>query len=141
MKAVILDYHILLKERNNGSSSMGEFLKYLIEAIMDAIEEFFRALNAPSTTFTFYAFLVSLGFVAWSVVAELLYLPSFVGWQEAVTNSILLLIIVLIDTSARGKIKKSLTKVKSVASKFTYTGEQEQVENVDGTEEYEDGQE
>lgn len=141
MKAVILDCHILLKERNSGNKSMGEFLKYLIEAIMDAIEEFFRALNAPSTTFTFYAFLVSLGFIAWSVAAELFYLPSFVGWQEAVTNSVLLLVIVMIDTSARGKIKKSLKKVKSVASKFTYNGEQEQKTDVDGTEVYENGQE
>lgn len=105
---------------------MSEFLKYLIEAIMDAIEEFFSALNAPSTTFTFYAFLVSLAFTGWSILAEFLYLPSFVGWQEAVTTNVLLLVIVMIDTSARSSVKKSLMRVKGMASKFTYNGEQEE---------------
>lgn len=103
---------------------MGDFFKYLVEAIMDAIEEFFSALNAPSTTFTFYAFIVSLGFIAWSLVAEFFMLPSFVGWQEAVTNSILLLVIVMIDTSARNKVKSSMSKIKDITSRFTYSGEQ-----------------
>lgn len=94
-----------------------EYLKYLIEAIMDAIEEFFSALTAPSTTFTFYAFLVSLGFVGWSLIALFAGLPSFVNWDEAVTCSVLLLIIVLIDTSARNSIKGTLSKIKGVTNK------------------------
>lgn len=94
-----------------------EYLKYFIEAIFDALEEFFSALTAPSTKFTFGAFLVSLGFVAWSVIALFAELPTFVDWDEAVTCSILLLIIVLIDTSARNSIKSTLSKIKGVTKK------------------------
>lgn len=96
---------------------MVEYLKYLVEAIMDAIEEFFSALTAPSTTFTFYAFLVSLGFFGWSIVALYAELPTFVDWDEALTCSLLLLIIVLIDTSARSSIKSTLLKIKGVTDK------------------------
>lgn len=116
---------------------MSDFIKYLVEAIMDAIEEFFSALVAPSIAFTFYAFLVSLGFVVWSIVAEIFMLPSFVGWQEAVTCSILLLIIVMIDAGARNSVKKGLQKIKGVTSRFTYTGESE--ENKDSIELEENG--
>lgn len=94
-----------------------EYLKILVEAIMDAIEEFFSALTAPSTAFTFDAFLVSLGFIAWSLIALATGLPSFVSWDEAVTCSVLLLIIVLIDTSARNSIKSTLSKIKGVTNK------------------------
>lgn len=106
---------------------MEEFLNILVTGIMDAIEEFFEALTVPSRKYTLYAFFVSLVFLAWSVIALLFNLSTFVNWQEALTCSILLLIIVMIDSSTRSKIANNMKGIKSLASRFSYDGDE--VEN------------
>ncbi len=111
---------------------MSEFLNILIAGIMDAIEEFFDALTVPSRRYTLYAFFVSLIFLGWSVVAMLFGFATFVDWPEALTCTLLLSIIVLIDSSTRSKIKCSLSGVKSLASRLTYNGN-------DGDDNHEDG--
>lgn len=105
---------------------MKDFIDMLIECIMDSVEEFFASLTAPSTKFTFDAFVFSLIFLCGSIAAEMFGIPTFVQWQEALTCSTLMFIIVCIDTSVRGKIKAGLSRFKSVTDAFTYTGEEEE---------------
>lgn len=93
-----------------------EVLKLVVEGIMDALEEFFSALVAPSTKFTFNAFLVSLVFLGLSIVSEIIGVFSFVSWQEALTCSIILSGIVLIDSTARKSIKENLDRVRNISS-------------------------
>lgn len=119
---------------------MKDFVIMLIEGVMNAIEEFFASLTAPSTKFTFNAFLYSLGFLALSIVTKLMQVPCFVQWQEATACSALMFIIVLIDSSVRSDIKSGMSKLKSVASKFSYSGDEENIEEdevvyIDQTEE------
>jgi hypothetical protein len=109
-------------------------LKIIIEGIFDAIEEFFEALTVPTRSYTLDAFFVSIVFLGWSIVAWLFELFSFVNWQEALTCTILLGIIVLIDSSTRSTIKSNLAKVKSVTSRFSYTGETEEEINEEDVE-------
>ena len=118
---------------------MKDFVIMLVEGVMNAIEEFFASLTAPSTKFTFNAFLYSLGFLALSIVTKLMQVPCFVQWQEATACSVLMFIIVLIDGSVRSDIKSGMSKLKSVASKFSYSGddgiEEDEVAYIDQTEE------
>lgn len=106
---------------------MSEFVNILVTGIVDAIEEFFSALTVPTKRYTLEAFFVSLVFLVASVVAYIFDLFTFVDWQEALTCSILLGIIVLIDTSTRSTIKGNLGKIREVASRFSYTGEEEEI--------------
>lgn len=96
---------------------MGEFMRLLVEGILDSIEEFFNALTVPSRRFTFDALLVSLVFIVASIVLPMCGLDTFVSWQEAVTCSVLLLMIVLIDSSARSSIKSSVGKIKALTNR------------------------
>lgn len=107
---------------------MEEIAKTIIEGIMDAIEEFFDAMVVPTQRYVLDAFFVSCGFLAWSIIAWLFDIFTFVDWQEALTCTILLGIVVLIDTSSRSAIKGNLNKIKALASKFTYSGEEEDEE-------------
>jgi hypothetical protein len=106
---------------------VSEFVNILVTGIVDAIEEFFSALTVPTKRYTLEAFFVSLVFLVASVVAYIFDLFTFVDWQEALTCSILLGIIVLIDTSTRSTIKGNLGKIREVASRFSYTGEEEEI--------------
>lgn len=103
---------------------MEEFFNNVIDGIMDAIEEFFEAMIVPTRRYTLDAFFVSVIFLGWSIVAWLFDLFSFVNWQEALTCTLLLGAIVLIDSSARSAISSNLSKIKSVASRFSYNGEE-----------------
>ena len=93
-----------------------EFVKYIIIIIIDAVEEFFDALVVPSTAFTRDAFFVSLGFLGWSILSEFIGVFNCVSWHEALTCSILMLIIVLVDSSARSSIKSNIKKIKDYSS-------------------------
>lgn len=115
---------------------MRDFVLLLVQGIMDAIEEFFESLTAPSTKFTFKAFIYSIAFLVMSVVMQYCEIPCFVSWQEALTCALLMLIIVLIDNSVRGKIKTGMSGLKDLASKFSYSGEgdsEEMEDDEDGT--------
>lgn len=103
---------------------MEEFFNNVIDGIMDAIEEFFEAMIVPTRRYTLDAFFVSVIFLGWSIVAWLFDLFSFVDWPEALTCTLLLGAIVLIDSSARSAISSNLSKIKSVASRFSYNGEE-----------------
>lgn len=107
---------------------MEEFLSSLVTGIIDAFEEFFSALTSPTTKFTLDAFFVSLGFLCLSLVAHIFNVFSFVGWQEALVTSIIMLCIVLIDTSTRASIKQNLNKVKTLTDKFNMPKSTENVE-------------
>lgn len=102
-----------------------EFIKLLVEGIYDALEEFFDALTLPSRKFTFNAFCVSCVFLISSVILQLFGIFTFITWDEALTCTILLGIIVLIDSSARNTIKGNISRIKEAASRFTYTGDEE----------------
>lgn len=103
---------------------MEEFFNKVIDGIMDAIEEFFEAMIVPTRRYTLDAFFVSVIFLGWSIIAWLFDLFSFVDWPEALTCTLLLGAIVLIDSSARSAISSNLSKIKSVASRFSYNGEE-----------------
>lgn len=107
---------------------MKEILELLIEGIIDAFEEFFSALTVPTTKFTFNAFLVSLGFLVFSIAGKMLNVFCLVDWPEAATCSIVLFCIVLIDSTTRKSIKENMDKVRSAASRFSYSGEEQEVE-------------
>lgn len=107
---------------------MKEILELLIEGIIDAFEEFFSALTVPTTKFTFDAFIVSLGFLAFSIITKILGVFSIVDWPEAATCNVILFCIVLIDSTTRKSIKENLDKVRSAASKFSYSGEEQELE-------------
>ena len=92
----------------------------LIIGIMDAIEEFFNSISAPSTKFTFNAFIVSIGFLIWTIIASIFDLFSFVDWAEALTACIILFIIVLVDNGARSSLKASALQLKESASKMLF---------------------
>ena len=93
-----------------------EFVRMLVIGIMDSIEEFFASITSPSTKFTLDAFFVSLVFLAWSIVAGLFDLFSFVDWAEALTTSIIMLGIVLVDSGTRSSVKGSMNRLKESAS-------------------------
>lgn len=114
---------------------MEQILKVIVDGIMDAIEEFFDAMIVPTQKYVLNAFFVSLAFLCWSFIAWYFDIFSFVDRWEALTCSTLLGIVVLIDSSARSAIKDNLSKIKDVASNFTYSGEEEVQEDYDGTNE------
>lgn len=103
---------------------MRDFIILFIQGIMDSIEEFFSSLTVPSSKFTFKAFVYAVVFLVMSIVLEMFDMPCFVSWQEALTCVILMSIIVLIDGSVRGNIKKGMSSLKSIADKFSYAGEE-----------------
>ena len=93
---------------------MPSIVLIIIETIMDSLEEFFNALTIPTAKFTQDAFYVSLGFLGWSILAEILNIFTFVNWQEAVTCSVITLLLVIIDSSSRDNIKKNVAKIKNL---------------------------
>lgn len=107
---------------------MEEFISCLVTGIMDAFEEFFSALTSPTTKFTLDAFFVSLGFLCVSLIAEVFDIFCFVSWPEATVCSVIMLCIVLIDSTTRTSIKQNLGKVKSAASRFSLPSNAENVE-------------
>ena len=93
-----------------------EYLELVITTIVDAIEDFFESLVVPTASFVREAFLVSLAFIPVSVMLENYQLISFVSWQEAVTCSIILLIITLVDSTSRGQLFDAMKVIKSTSS-------------------------
>lgn len=93
-----------------------EYLELVITTIVDAIEDFFESLVVPTASFVREAFLVSLAFIPVSVMLENYQLISFVSWQEAVTCSIILLIITLVDSTSRGQLFNAMKVIKSTSS-------------------------
>lgn len=98
---------------------MREFAENLVMGIMDAFEEFFSALTSPTTKFTFDAFLVSLGFLIISILTEVFGIFGFVNWKEAATTSVIMLCIVLIDSTTRISIKQNVQKVLTLKDRFS----------------------
>lgn len=109
-----------------------EFTRMLVIGIMDSIEEFFASITSPSTKFTLDAFFVSLVFLVWSIVSAIFNLFSFVSWQEALTTSIIMLGIVLVDSGTRSSVKGSMNRLKESASQVIF-----KKNDVDEDEDYE----
>lgn len=103
---------------------MKEFVIMLVQGVMDALEEFFNSLTAPSAKFTFRAFLFSICFLVLSIVMKFIGYPCFVDWQEALTCVLLMGVIVLIDSSVRTNISQGMQSIKQLSSILTYTGEE-----------------
>ena len=96
-----------------------DILERILEGIMDAIEYFWDGLKQPTAKYTLGAFLVSLVFLVISIVMPLLGIAfQFVSWQEALTCSIILSIIALIDSSNRSLMKKKADLVLSTSRRF-----------------------
>lgn len=107
---------------------MEEVVKMIIDAIMDALAEFFDALTVPTRRYTLDALIVAVIFLGVSILTWLFDIFTFVSWQEALVCTLLLCVIVLIDSSARSAIKSSLSKIKDATSKIVYTGEEDEDE-------------
>ena len=130
---------------------MRDFVIMFVKAVMDALEEFFSSLTAPSAKFTFRAFVISVGFLILSIAMKFTGMPCFVSWQEALTCVLLMGIIVLIDSSVRSNISSGMKSIKQFSSRFTYTGEEDELneyeideentveENIEETEATENG--
>lgn len=107
-----------------------DYVELVIKYIVDSFEEFFDAISAPTSKHIRNSFLFSLGFLLISIVCNILSLWSFVSWQEALTCSIILGLITLIDGSVRSSVGSSVNKIKSLASnvKFKQHGDAEELE-------------
>ncbi len=92
-----------------------DYLYAFIDTIYDCLEDFVGSVSIPSAKYIIDTFKVSLIFLLVSIVCRLFDVWCFVSWQEALTCSIILLIISLIDTSTRGKISKSIKTFKNSA--------------------------
>lgn len=95
---------------------MEDVLIRIINIIMDSIEEFFNVIKIPSAKYITDAFLVSLVFLALSVINVFLNFSFFVSWQEALTCSILLLIVMLVDSSTRSSLRKQADNIRGIAA-------------------------
>ena len=113
------------------------YLEMIVNGLMDALEEFFNAIALPTSKHIKDGFLVSLAFLGVSILTSLLNIWCFVDWKEALTCSILLGIITLIDNSVRGNIRNNVNKIKDLASKTIYKND---VEEVNEMEEIRDGE-
>ena len=102
---------------------MSQFLEMFVIGIMDSFEGFFDSVTLPTSKYVTGAFKVSLVFLIGSIAAEYFNIWCFVSWQEALTCSLLLLMITLIDSGVRSSIKGNLSKLKEIASKQVYTGD------------------
>lgn len=111
-----------------------EYVTMFVEAVMDSLEEFFDAISIPTAKYVSDAFKISLIFVAVAFGCEYFSIWTFVSVPEALTCSIILLIISLIDTATRSEVKGMANKMKTVAAggvsrlktvqqNFTYSGE------------------
>lgn len=92
-----------------------EYIRLLVDGVMDSFEEFFDAISVPSAKFTFHAFLVSLIFLPISILCEVFQVLTFVSWQESITCSLILLCVTLVDATTRGEIKKNTQKFRDSA--------------------------
>lgn len=96
-----------------------DILERILEGIMDAIEYFWDGLKQPTAKYTLGAFLVSLAFLAISIIMPLTGIGfQFVSWQEATTCSVILSIIALIDSSNRSLMKKKADSVLSTSRRL-----------------------
>lgn len=82
-----------------------DIVQTLVTAIMDALESFFLSFTVPTGKSLKYSLLILLGFLAYSIFGELLGLPSFVQWQEALFAVIIVAAVLLIDEGNRSFIK------------------------------------
>lgn len=111
---------------------MSEFLRILIDGVLDAFEEFFESIVSPSRQFIKMAFLISLAFLGFTAIGEVAGFTTFVTWQEALTCSIIMLGITLIDASFRVQIVSGLKSITSKlydTSKFQYADGEDLDEN------------
>lgn len=97
-----------------------EILEKILEYFLDAIECFWDGLKQPTAKYTLGAFLVSLVFLAYSIIAPNLgFDKNFVEWQEAAICSSLLLIVTLIDSSNRAAMKNRANMVLTASKQTT----------------------
>ena len=102
---------------------MEEFLRIFVDGILDAFEEFFKSIVSPTRQYIKMAFFISLAFLGFTFIGEFAGFTTFVTWQEALTCSIIMLGITLIDASFRGQLMhglKSITSKLYDTSKYQY---------------------
>lgn len=109
-----------------------DYVEMVIKYIVDSFEEFFEAISLPTSKHIKNSFLYSLVFLGVAVLCSFLDIWCFTSWQEALTCSIILGLITLIDGSVRSSINSSVGKIKSLAAnvKFKTNTEAEEVEVV-----------
>lgn len=87
-------------------------LETIVDAVMDTLEEFFESFTVPTGKSLIQTWIVLLGFLVVSIVTQLLGVPCFMQWQEALTAVIVVGIILLIDSGVRASINNVTNKLK-----------------------------
>lgn len=89
------------------------YLELLITGIMDTLEELFDSISKPTSKHTIYAFVISLGFLIISIVCTITGKFAYLSIPEAITCSVLLAIVALVDGTTRAS---TLNGIKSFYS-------------------------
>ena len=105
-----------------------QYVEGLITLILDSFEEFFNDLLKPTNKYLQECFLVSLVFLAVSVITYGFNLFAFISPLEASINSVMFLIVWLVDGSNRSKVKEQIGKVKEIGMNKLYSSENDKVE-------------
>lgn len=96
---------------------LDEILETVITMILDAIESFFNALVYPTAKHLQTAIYTSMVFLLVSLTAMLFEnVPTFVDWQEALTCTIILLIIYGVNSISQNDINKMSNSIKDKAN-------------------------
>lgn len=103
-----------------------------ITGIMDSLEDFFDALIVPTAKYIRDAFIISLLFLAVSFGCSIFNIWTFVSWEESLACSIILLIVMLIDSTTRSSVRSAAKNMKKIAAKsmsrISYKGDEDEVE-------------
>lgn len=83
-----------------------------IDELFNILEEFFSYISVPTASYIVEAFIVSLGFLAVSLIEWAFELPAIVLPQEALIASILLAIVAVVDTSTRQSLKRNVNTLQ-----------------------------
>lgn len=84
---------------------MEEYIELFVVGIFDSLEDFFDAVIVPTSKHIRDSFLVSLVFLAISVICKLIGIWCFVDWAEAVVCCSMLGIVSLVDASTRASVR------------------------------------
>ena len=89
---------------------MGYYIEEFILTVMDALEALFDTVTVPVGKKLIEVLKVLLAFLAFSVFCEIVDLPTFVSWVEALIACVIMGLILLINTISKSSIEEAKAK-------------------------------
>lgn len=83
-----------------------DLCKQLLDAILDALEQAIDIFTISSGKRVYQVFYVTLGFLVISILCQLVQIPIFVSWKEALVAVVFMGIVSLIELHNQGVISK-----------------------------------